>query len=377
MYGIARSANRAWSAMGGPYAQGLTTPGSYRGAAPGRGTRRDGPVTRRSRPRTADRLTVAGPGPGADSTHATLSGGPLMRWKTFGIAAGVLLVGAVLAACRPVTPPATPPPTVAPPTTAPPGLPGLTSMTWASPPLDGTIQGRPLFVADPSLANGIGVVVVATENDSVYGLNPVDGTVLWGPKSIGTAEPLSQNDAAGTGLSGCGDIDPLGITSSPVLDNGHVYVVGERETSTLVSGNHVPEHVTAGPAPATGRFVLSPTNIDPSAMTDTSPSPSPTTNQVEGEQQRTGLEAVNGQVYVGFGGLSGDCGPYHGFIVDVNESNGGIAGYFESATSTSVPNDREGAVWAPGGMAVNTADSTLYASTGNSQDFTPPPTDED
>ena len=151
------------------------------------------------------------------------------------------------------------------------------------------------------------------------------------------------------------------------------------QTSTLVAGNHVPEHVIAGLDPATGDFVLNPTNIDPAAMTvaaGATPSNS-TENQIEGEQQRTGLEAVNGQVYVGFGGLSGDCGPYHGFVVDVNESDGSIARYFESATSTLVQNDREGAVWAPGGMAINTSDDTLYASTGNSQDMTAPPADQD
>jgi hypothetical protein len=300
-----------------------------------------------------------------------------MRVQTVSIAATLLLGGGVLAACRPVVPPPTPPPPTTTTTTAAPALPALTPAKWTSPNLDGTIQAQPVLFPDPSLLNGVGVVVVATENDSVYGLNPVDGTMLWGPISIGTPQPLSENDAFGPvqTLSGCGDINPLGITSNPVLDNGSVWVVGEREHNPAGSSPHQPEHVIAGINPVNGDFVLNPVVIDPPAMTVATVGS--TQNEVSAEQQRTGLVATNGHVYVGFGGLSGDCGPYHGFVVDVSETDGSIGGYFESATASTVTNDREGAVWAPGGIAVDSSTSTIYAATGNSADGSSPPASGD
>lgn len=263
-------------------------------------------------------------------------------------------------------------PSAAPPPPPPQTLPAFTLATWTSPNLDGTVQAQPLYV---SSAN---VVVVVTENDSVYGLNPATGAIVWGPTSIGTPEPLAENDGAGPlmTLNGCGDIDPIGITSNPVLAGGHVFVVGERETATLANGHHLPEHVIASIDPSTGAIAQGPMNIDPPAMTVATPDS--TQNQITGEQQRTGLVAANGQIYVGFGGLAGDCGPYHGFLVGVKQADLTIASTFESATSAAIHLDREGAVWAPGGVAANSAGTLIYAATGNSQDVsTPTPANED
>ncbi len=298
-----------------------------------------------------------------------------MRWKSVSVTTAALLLGAGLAACRPVAPPP-PPPHL-------PTLPALTPASWTSPALDGTIQAQPLFVPNASLPGGStpfpngGVVVVATEHDAVYGLDPMTGAILWGPTRLGTAEPLSENDAYGPlqTLPGCGDLDPIGITSNPVLDNADVWVVGERELNPVAAAPHQPQHVIAGINPATGGFQLNPTAIDAPAMTVATPGS--TQNEVSAQQQRAGLEAVNGQVYIGFGGLAGDCGPYHGFVLDVRESDGTVVGSFESSTSPGVTNDREGAVWAPAGLGVSTADGTLYAATGNSQDLSTPPANED
>src|ERR1039457_6345639 len=59
--------------------------------------------------------------------------------------------------------------------------------TWPSVVLDGVVQARPLVV-------GGSIVVVATEGDSLYGLNLADGTFAWstaGNKvNIGTPEPI-------------------------------------------------------------------------------------------------------------------------------------------------------------------------------------------
>ena len=74
------------------------------------------------------------------------------------------------------------------------------AVEWQTP-LDGAVYGEPLVVGDR--------VLVATENDSVYSLDVDSGQVLW-QTTVGTPVALSELP--------CGNIDPLGITSTPVYD---------------------------------------------------------------------------------------------------------------------------------------------------------------
>ena len=82
---------------------------------------------------------------------------------------------------------------------------------WVSPTLDGDLYAQPLLV-------GSGVVV-ATENDSVYLLDASNGAVVW-KTHLGAA-------MSGSALP-CGDVDPVGVTSTPVVDasTNRIYVVG-------------------------------------------------------------------------------------------------------------------------------------------------------
>ena len=74
------------------------------------------------------------------------------------------------------------------------------------------MYGEPLVVG--------GTLIVATENDTVYGLNPKTGHARW-RSHLGTPSPASSLP--------CGDIDPLGITGTPAYDakTGSVFVVAE------------------------------------------------------------------------------------------------------------------------------------------------------
>jgi outer membrane protein assembly factor BamB len=64
-------------------------------------------------------------------------------------------------------------------------------------------------------------------------------------------------------------------------------------------------------------------------------------------------------VYVAYGGLYGDCGDYHGWVLAAPASGptGTVLGY-------QVPTEREGAIWSPSGPAVD-GDGNLYVATGN------------
>jgi hypothetical protein len=215
-------------------------------------------------------------------------------------------------------------------------------LAWTSATLDGIVQARPLVVGS--------IVVVATEDDSLYGLNLANGSTVWGPVSVGTPEPVSH--VRTFGLDGCGDIPVLGITSNPVLgSNGDVYAVGEVATyppGPPPSGVDPPVHKLAAIDPSTGALTLGPTVIDPAAMTDT-----------PAQQQRAGLLAANGNIYIGFGGLSGDCGTYHGFLVAASQSDATIEGSLEIAAA-----DNAGAIWGTSGPVAD-ANGNVYATTGN------------
>jgi outer membrane protein assembly factor BamB len=201
-----------------------------------------------------------------------------------------------------------------------PGGPGSLKVGWHAR-LDGAVYGQPLLVGSMAIA--------ATENDSLYGLDQASGKVLW-RTHVGTPVPRSALP--------CGNIDPLGITSTPVYDpsSGIVYAVAE------TSGYH---HVLVGVSVTDGRLEVQRDIPTPDG-------------QPRYDQQRPALTLQGGRIYVAFGGLAGDCGPYRGSLVSVPVSGSG------AITSYVVPTPREGAIWAPGGP-VTGPDGTLYVSVGN------------
>jgi len=194
---------------------------------------------------------------------------------------------------------------------------------WSGPvSLDGQVYAEPLTCGN--------AVFVATEDDTVYALSASNGTVLW-RTNLGTPEP-------GSALP-CGDINPSGITGTPVIDvaTGTLYAV-----AFLNSG----EHVLFGLSLSNGT-ILSRLDVD-----------GPGSNPLV-EQQRGALLLDNGIVYVPYGGLFGDCGQYHGWVVGA-PTNGS-----STLLSYQVPTGREGGIWGTGGFGLG-SNGNLYVATGNS-----------
>jgi outer membrane protein assembly factor BamB len=79
---------------------------------------------------------------------------------------------------------------------------------------------------------------------------------------------------------------------------------------------------------------------------------------IAAEQQRPAVTLVDGQLYVPFGGLYGDCGQYHGYVVELPESGKGALNTYQ------VPTEREGAIWETNGILVS-PQGDLYVATGN------------
>jgi outer membrane protein assembly factor BamB len=199
----------------------------------------------------------------------------------------------------------------------------FTSVTpgWTSPTLDGLVFAEPLVYG--------GDVFVATENNSVYALSAQTGSIVWrqnlGPPVQGSLLP-------------CGNIEPVtGITGTPVIDpsTGMLYVVAFSEM----------HHTLYALKVATGAVVFS-RSATPPGFNDTT------------QQERTALTLANGMVYIGYGGLAGDCAQYWGWEVGLPASGTGSMVYYQ------VPTSREGAIWAPDGASVDSA-GNVYVSTGN------------
>ena len=200
-----------------------------------------------------------------------------------------------------------------------------------------SLDGAKVY-AQPVVADGR--VFVATENDDVYALDAHDGHVLWA-HNIGAPLQNVNNYS-------CGDISPLGITSTPVIDTSTntLYVVGE------VSAGGAPpvKRVLVGFNLYNGQESLPPVDVDPTGGGD---------NPVN-LLQRAALALGNGRVYVGFGGQYGDCGTYHGWVVGADET-----GSRPNVEFDVTPGYTGGAVWGGGaGPSVDTA-GNLYVTTGN------------
>jgi polyvinyl alcohol dehydrogenase (cytochrome) len=192
---------------------------------------------------------------------------------------------------------------------------------WETPPLDGLIYAQVLVQG--------GRVFVATQNDTVYALDAASGDVVW---QTHVGEPIPRSSLP------CGNIDPTGITSTPVVDpaGGVLYALA------YVQPAH---HELYAFDLATGSVRFHQPFDPPGA------SPLP-------HQQRAALSLSQGTLYVPYGGLFGDCGNYHGWVLAASASDGQSTAVFQ------VPTQREGAIWAPAGATIDAA-GDLFVATGN------------
>lgn len=197
------------------------------------------------------------------------------------------------------------------------------SVNWTAT-LDGAVYGQPLVVR--------GRIFAATENDTVYALNPNTGAVVWSAHG-GTPEPLSDLP--------CGDISPLGITSTMVYDPDTNRVFAVAETT---GGAHTLLGINADTGAVEVRVPVEPPLGDPKA-----------------HQQRGALTLLNGRVYIPYGGLFGDCANYIGSVVSVTTAGAGKLSY-------AVPTGREAGIWGTAGAVVD-AGRLLYA-VGNGESTT-------
>src|SRR5881409_2996097 len=203
---------------------------------------------------------------------------------------------------------------------------------------DGTIVGnvyaQPLYIEGGP--NGP-MIIAVTESNNVYALNATTGTVIWQRTDIGA--PVTS------GLP-CGNINPAGITGTPVVD--------------LASRSLFLDALIEG---TTKKHFIYSLNVDTGATNAGWPVDVNATATYNGmtftsliQEERGALALVNGIVYVSYSGYAGDCQSYHGWVVGVDINN---PSNVHAWATTAVG----GGIWGHGGVA---SDGTnMFVVTGN------------
>ena len=199
--------------------------------------------------------------------------------------------------------------------------------------------------AQPLLANG--TLVIATENNKVYGLDPATGSLKWSkPLNLGT--PWNPSDI------GCGDLTPsIGVTATPVIDPATN--IAYMTHKTYASG-------TSGPA----RYYMDAVNVStgveqpgfPVEMSGAAQNAPGRTFFATDQLQRPGLLLMNGVVYAAFGSHC-DHLPWQGWIFGVSTAGKVTARYVDNTT------EEGGGIWQSGAGLTSDASGSILFSTGN------------
>jgi len=205
--------------------------------------------------------------------------------------------------------------------------------------VNGQVYAQPLVVGR--------TVIVATENDWVYGLNSVTGAVAW---SVSLGTPWDTSAV-------CGDLSPdVGVTSTPVYDPATrtVYLVA----ATVV--NSAVQYHLFGVNPRTGditeRVAIGGTASNNAGIGFTAAE----------EWQRPGLLLMNGWVYAGFASHC-DTPPFEGFIAGVNVGTQATTLWTDLGQAT----DTGGGIWQSGGGLMSDGPGRIFFVSGNGA--SPPP----
>ncbi len=215
---------------------------------------------------------------------------------------------------------------------------GSFGQMWSAP-VEGQVYAQPL------LANG--TLVVATEENHVYGLDPATGALEW-------SKPVDLGPSWDPQEIQCGDLTPsIGVTATPVIDTstGIAYLTYK----TYVSG-------TSGPAAwymdalsvATGAQEPGfPVLLGGSAQNAPGQTFAPAT-----ELQRPGLLMMEGVVYAAFGS---DCDhqPWQGWVFGVSTAGAVTARWVADETGNGA------GIWQSGAGLTSDRPGNILLSTGN------------
>jgi hypothetical protein len=211
---------------------------------------------------------------------------------------------------------------------------------------NGAMWASPLYLEQGP--GGKGIFIAVTTGNDVYALDETTGAVVW-HVNVGSSPTA-------TGVP-CGNISPLGILSTPVIDPtpgpdgyGTLYVAGAIGTTSIDHHAAFALSVKDG-SPRAGW----PVNV--SALQSAAATAAGVTNfHAAASNQRSALSLVGGTLYIAYGGHVGDCDTYHGWVVAISTAD-------PTKTGAWMTGGQGEAIWAAGGMASD--GNGVIAVTGN------------
>src|SRR3984957_8849707 len=237
-------------------------------------------------------------------------------------------------------------------------------------PADGQVYAQPLYVPGVAINGGVhNVVIIATENDSVYAYDADSGGApLWKASMVdsGHGAGAGETPLNSAAANLCADLEPqVGITSTPVIDPASktIYVEAKSTNGTtyfhrlhaldLLTGNEKSPGpvVIAGTVPGIG---------DGSNLS---------TGQLAFDDfrhlNRPGLLMMNGTIYLAYASHC-DNGPYHGWLFAYD-----AASFTQKSVYVTTPNDGLGGFWMSGaGVAADASadakvNGNIFIASGN------------
>ena len=229
--------------------------------------------------------------------------------------------------------------------------------------VDGLVDAEPLYASNVSVpSNGThNLLIVPTENDSVYAFDADSGSTIWQSTTL-------KNNEAPSDDRGCGQVSPqIGVTSTPVIDrtqgpNGAVYVVAMSKDS---SGNYHQRLHAFDLALGTELFGGP---VDIAATYPGTGDNSSGGNVVFDPKQykeRAALLLLNGIIYTAWASHCDDR-PYTGWIMGYSEAT-----LEQSSVLNVTPNGNEGAIWMAGdGLAADSSGNIYFLDANGDFDTT-------
>ncbi len=211
----------------------------------------------------------------------------------------------------------------------------------------GSVYAQPLVVPVAS-GSSSSTVVVATENDYVYGLNPGTGAINW---SVHLGNAFVIGKSSDPKLAKCGDLTPnIGITGTPTFDsaNNHVYFF-----ANITTGSNTPNYYLVELDPSNGTVVHK-TLISGHPSNDSALS-----FNAAYQMERPGVLLLNGWVYGAFASHC-DHQPYVGYLAGVNVSTDTPTLWTDESKTTG---DMAG-IWQGGGGLMSDGTS-IFVTSGN------------
>jgi hypothetical protein len=229
--------------------------------------------------------------------------------------------------------------------------------------VDGLVDAEPLYASSvPVPNNGThNLLIVPTENDSVYAFDADSGSTIWQITTLKPGETASDN-------RGCGQVTPeIGVTSTPVIDrtqgpNGAVYVVAMSKDG---SGNYYQRLHALDLALGTELF-NGPVDIE-ATYPGTGDNTNGTSVVFDPKQykERSALLLLNGVIYTGWASHCDDR-PYTGWIMGYSEST-----LAQTSVLNVTPNGNEGAIWMAGaGLAADSLGNIYFLDANGDFDTT-------